>query len=155
MQHGTDGDKANLPVETSHRNQPREQHGRRKGLTDGRRQRVRRRVNQDCAPQSHNRAPQAHDDAVESMTGNNGVDDADDSASAEAVPEETAVQPPQGGVLPRAHLSDAARARAVEIEDRVAGEVADEMRERREEATRIRRNGVPDGHGGTLYMLRR
>ena len=82
---------------------------------------------------AHHKQP--HDDAGESMAaGSDGVDDADDS---EAVLEETAVQPPQGGVLTRAHLLDAARSHAVEIEEPVAGEVADEMRERREEATRI------------------
>ena len=50
LKDGTDADKANLPVDTSHRSKPRQQRGRKKSLSD--RRRVRRRVDAPPPPQS-------------------------------------------------------------------------------------------------------
>jgi hypothetical protein len=44
------------------------------------------------------------------------------------------------------------RAREEQVEQQVAADMAEEQRLSRLESVRIRRNGVPDGSGGTLHV---
>ena len=128
LKFGTENDKANLPAERSHRNRPRQQRGRRKGLSDERRRRV------------HRRDPPVPVELMAEIVG----------VPVEEMAAETAEE---GGGLPdiRFELSDAARARGEEIEASVAAEVAADV----EEARRVRRIGVPDGDGGTIHIMHR